>query len=120
MENYISLTLHYYLLFTDYFLEKVKANQINELHFKESLGFFKDSFLKFHNAGLFPQLKRLIIDQDDRYGPKIHDENICEFEMWKLNDLPKILEDLATIKDLQIWSLKTSLEIDPDQSVSIY
>ena len=92
------------------------GNVIPDLHRNR----VKDSFLKFHNAGLFPQLKRLIIDQDDRYGPKIHDENICEFEMWKLNDLPKILEDLATIKDLQIWSLKTSLEVDPDQSVSIY
>ena len=120
MENYFRLTFHDQFLFTDYFLEKARDNQINELHFKESLGFFKDSFLKFHNAGIFPQLKRLIIDQDDRYGPKIHDENICEFEMWKLNDLPKILEDLATIEDLQIWSLKTSLEIDSAQSVSIY
>ena len=42
----------------------------------------------------------------------------CEFEMWELSRLPQILEDLAKIKHLHIWSLKTSLKVTPSQKVS--
>jgi len=99
----------------EYFLAKAKGNQVKEIHFRGGgFGFFKDLFLQFYNEGVFPKLEKLIIDHDDRYGRKTID-NPCEFEMWELSHLPQMLEDLAKIKYLHIWSLKTSLKVTPSQ-----
>ena len=106
------------ILFPEYFLAKARGNQLKEIHFRGGgFGFFKDIFLQFFNEGVFPKLEKLIIDHDDRYGRKTRD-NPCEFEMWELSRLPQILEDLAKIKHLHIWSLKTSLKVTPSQIVS--
>ena len=106
------------IFFPEYFLAKAKGNQVKEIHFRGGdFGFFKDLFLQFYNEGVFPKLEKLIIDHDDRYGRKTID-NPCEFEMWELSHLPQILEDLAKIKYLHIWSLKTSLKVTASQKVS--
>ena len=90
---------------------------MKEIHIRGCHGFLKDAFPTLYSKKAFPQLKRLIIDQRDIYGAR-NPDNYCYVEIWKLICLPQILENLASIEDLQIWSLNMTLEANHSQLVS--
>jgi len=85
------------------FEAKAKGNKVKEIQFRGGVGFFKKEFVEFHQE-FFPHLEKLVIDQFD------------QFDQWKLRFLPYILENLALIRNLEIWGLKAILDVNPKQT----
>ena len=103
---------------TDYFEEKAKSSQIEEIHIYGCNGFLEPFFLLKYKE-LFTRIEKLIIDPKERYrGRKLLDD-YCDDKLWEIGQLTEILDFIASIKHINIWKFKIELmEGEPPKEVS--
>ena len=93
---------------TDYFEEKAKSSQIEEIHIYGSSGFLQPIFLLKYKE-LFNRIEKLTIDPKERYSGRKLLDDYCEDNLWEIGQLTEILEFIASIKHINIWKFKIAL-----------
>ena len=93
---------------SDYFEEKAKSSQIEEIHIYGGTGFLHPIFLLKYKE-LFTRIEKLTIDPKERYSGRKLSDDFCDDNLWKIGQLTEILEIIASFKHINIWKFKIEL-----------